>query len=58
MLSCNRFTLDDADLEAELALDEELMALYHACSAKNPNSVDCVLETNPTVHDNIPACPG
>jgi hypothetical protein len=55
VLSCNRFILDAADLEAELALDEELMALYHACSAKNANIVDCLLKTDSTIHDNISA---
>jgi hypothetical protein len=31
------------------------VVLYYACSAKNPNTVDCLLKTDSTIHDNVSA---
>lgn len=51
----DRYVLEDADLEAELALAQELTTAYRACiSAGDKDMVDCLLETDPTIRESIP----
>lgn len=52
----DRYVLEDADLEAELALAQELTLAYQACSpGRNINVLECLFEVDPTIRDNIPA---
>lgn len=51
----DRYVLEDADLQSELALAQELTLAYRACmSIAERDAVDCLLETDPTIRDNIP----
>jgi len=49
----DRYMLEDADLEVELALAQDLTALYRVCAAENPNTIDCLLETDATIREQI-----
>lgn len=52
----DRYVLEDADLEAELALAQELTLAYQDCSpGRNANLLECLLEVDPTIRDNIEA---
>ncbi|MBZ0296269.1 MAG: extracellular solute-binding protein, partial [Anaerolineae bacterium] len=52
----DRYVLEDADLEAELALAQTLTETYRACAAPEDSDVlDCLLATDPTIRENIPA---
>jgi len=49
----DRYVLEDADLERELALAQDLTELYRVCAAENPNTIDCLLEADPTIREQI-----
>ncbi len=50
----DRYVLDGADLEAEMALAQELTAAYRTCTLSNDDIVDCLLEADPTIRENLP----
>lgn len=52
----DRYVLEDADLEAELALAQALTENYLACvEPAEADVLDCLLATDPAIRENIPA---
>jgi hypothetical protein len=48
--------LEDADLAAELRLGAELTETLRGCLAQpDADLLDCLLDTDPTIRENIPA---
>lgn len=51
----DRYVLEDADLETEMALAQALTETLYTCSEDNPDLIDCLLAADPTIRDHIEA---